>query len=156
MQVVWKEMTRDGAKSNLAKCNLIGGIQFTHVKNCPMFILCNDWVCSDWTWTLFLWYVMECKLFGGWVVSKGTEKTRFKLKILQKGWMRTFRPQSMRLSRRPQTIIVIKLAQNLWLMSLFVHSLLIPWHHLHENNSQTLRLVQNIQMLWYDWCEIIP
>ena len=34
MQVVYKEMTRDGAKSNLAKWNLIGGIQFKHVKNC--------------------------------------------------------------------------------------------------------------------------
>ena len=32
MQVVYKEMTRDGAKSNLAKWNLIGGIQFKHVK----------------------------------------------------------------------------------------------------------------------------
>ena len=29
-----------------------------------------------------------------------------------------------------------------------------PWHHLQENNTQTLWLVQDIQMLWYDWCEI--
>ena len=28
MQVVYKEMTRDGAKSNLAKWNLIGEIKF--------------------------------------------------------------------------------------------------------------------------------
>ena len=34
MQVVYKEMTCDGAKSNLAKWNLISGIQFKHVKNC--------------------------------------------------------------------------------------------------------------------------
>ena len=37
-QVVYKEMTRDEAKSNLAKCNLIGGIQFTHVHNCLMIM----------------------------------------------------------------------------------------------------------------------
>ena len=49
MQVVYKKMTRDWAKSYVAKWNLIGGIQFKHVKNCPMFKQCNDWVCSDWT-----------------------------------------------------------------------------------------------------------
>ena len=41
----WHVMKR----SNLAKWNLIGGIQFKHVKNCLMFMKCNDWVCSDWT-----------------------------------------------------------------------------------------------------------
>ena len=30
-QVVYKEMARDGAKSNVTKWNLIGGIQFKHV-----------------------------------------------------------------------------------------------------------------------------
>ena len=39
-------------------------------------------------------------------------------------------------------------------MSLYVHSPLIPWHHLQENNSQTLWFVQDIQMLWYDWCKL--
>ena len=29
-----------------------------------------------------------------------------------------------------------------------------PWHHLQEKNTQTLRLVQDIQMLFYDWCEV--
>ena len=38
VQVVYKEMRGDGAKSNLAKWNLIGGIQFRHVKNCLMFM----------------------------------------------------------------------------------------------------------------------
>ena len=37
MRVV-KEMTRDGAKSNMAKWNLIGRTQFKHVKNCLMFM----------------------------------------------------------------------------------------------------------------------
>ena len=37
MQVVYQEMTHGGAKSNVAKWNLIGGIQFKHVKNCLMF-----------------------------------------------------------------------------------------------------------------------
>ena len=36
-------------------------------------------------------------------------------------------------------------AQNFRLMSFFVHSPLIPWHHLLENNTQTH---QN------DWCMI--
>ena len=48
MQVVYEEMKRDGAKSNLAKWNLIGGIQFKQVKNSLMF-MCNDWVCFEWT-----------------------------------------------------------------------------------------------------------
>ena len=38
MQVLYKEMTRDEAKSNVAKWNLIGGVQFKHVKHCLMFI----------------------------------------------------------------------------------------------------------------------
>ena len=38
MLVVYKEMKRDGAKSNLAKWNLIGEIKFKHVKNCLMFM----------------------------------------------------------------------------------------------------------------------
>ena len=41
-------------------------------------------------------------------------------------------------------------------MLFFAHSAnpLILWHHLQENNAQTLWLVQDIQMLWYGWCEI--
>ena len=42
-------MTRDEANSNMAKWNVMGGIQFKLVKNCLMFMKCNDWVCSDWT-----------------------------------------------------------------------------------------------------------
>ena len=38
MQVVYKNMTRDRAKCNVAKWNLIGEIQFKHVKNCLMFM----------------------------------------------------------------------------------------------------------------------
>ena len=33
MHVVHKEMTRDGAKSNVVKWNLIGGIHVQHAKN---------------------------------------------------------------------------------------------------------------------------
>ena len=43
----YKEMACDGAKSKEAKWNLIGRIQFKHVKNCSMFMQCNDWVFSD-------------------------------------------------------------------------------------------------------------
>ena len=38
VQVVYMEMRGDRAKSNLEKWNLIGGIQFRHVKNCLMFM----------------------------------------------------------------------------------------------------------------------
>ena len=38
MQVVYKEMTCHGAKSAVAKLNLIGGIPFKYVKNYPMFM----------------------------------------------------------------------------------------------------------------------
>ena len=38
MQVVYKKMTRDSAKSNVTKWNLIGAIQFKYVKNCQMFM----------------------------------------------------------------------------------------------------------------------
>ena len=38
VQVVCWEMTRERAKSYMAKWNLIGGIQFKHVKNCLMFM----------------------------------------------------------------------------------------------------------------------
>ena len=34
MQVAYKEMTHDRAKSKGAKWNLIGGVQFKHMKNC--------------------------------------------------------------------------------------------------------------------------
>ena len=53
IQVVYKEMACDGAKSNVAKWNLIGRIQFRHVKNSLLFM-----------------YVMECKLLGVCVVGK--------------------------------------------------------------------------------------
>ena len=53
IQVVYKEMACDGAKSNEAKWNLIGRIQFRHVKNSLLFM-----------------YVMECKLLGVCVVGK--------------------------------------------------------------------------------------
>ena len=36
--VLYSEITRDGAKSNVAKWNLIGGVQFKKVKHCLMFI----------------------------------------------------------------------------------------------------------------------
>ena len=56
--------------------NLVDGIQFKHVENCPIFVKCNDWVCSNGLWTLFLWYVMERELLGVFVARKGAVKTR--------------------------------------------------------------------------------
>ena len=46
-----------------------------------------------------------------------------------------------------------QMSPNFLLMPFFVHSPLFPWHHL-QNNTQTLWLGHDIQMLWYDWCEI--
>ena len=56
--------------------NLVDGIQFKHVENCPIFVKYNDWVCSNGLWTLFLWYVMERELLGVFVARKGVVKTR--------------------------------------------------------------------------------
>ena len=39
MQYFYMEMTRDEAKSNLAKWNLFAGIQIKHMKGCLIFIL---------------------------------------------------------------------------------------------------------------------
>ena len=47
MLVVYKQMACDGVKSNVAKWNLIGRIKLKQVKNCLMFMYCNDWICSD-------------------------------------------------------------------------------------------------------------
>ena len=47
-QVVYLEMAPGGAKSNVAKWNLISGTQIKQLKNC-LFMYCNDSVCSDWT-----------------------------------------------------------------------------------------------------------
>ena len=50
MHVVYKEMPRGGAKSNVAKWNLISRIQFKDVKkNCLIFMSCSDWVYSNRT-----------------------------------------------------------------------------------------------------------
>ena len=38
MQVIYKEMTHNGAKSKGAKWNLIGGVQFKHMKNYTVFM----------------------------------------------------------------------------------------------------------------------
>ena len=48
-QVVYLEMAPGGAKSNVAKWNLISGTQIKQLKNCLMFMQFNDSVCSDWT-----------------------------------------------------------------------------------------------------------
>ena len=56
--------------------NLVDGIQFKHVKNRLMFTQCNDWVCSNGIWTLFLWYLIERELLGVLVARKGAVKTR--------------------------------------------------------------------------------
>ena len=84
MQVVYQEMARDGRKSYVAKMNLIGGIHIKHVKNCLMFIKCNNWVCSDGTLDIVFLLVMECTLFSGCVVREGAKKKPlFNLKTIR-------------------------------------------------------------------------
>ena len=73
-------------------------------------------------WTLFSWYVMKYKLFGMWVGSKGAEKARFDLKMVQKGQMRAFHipiylDLNRRGSREGDNHTLIKWAQNFWLTS---------------------------------------
>ena len=43
------EMTSDGAKSDIVKQNLVGGIQVHHVKSCLAFMQNSNEVCTDWT-----------------------------------------------------------------------------------------------------------
>ena len=119
---------------------------------------------------------MEFKLFGVYVVGKGTEKIRSNLKHLNanlsypdKSW-----PESTRLSRKPQTITLNIWAQNFWLMSFFVHSLLIQdiiykktipkrcdcskisrccdkngARYIHQSDWNEIHTL----MRWFDWCE---
>ena len=62
MWIAHKVTTRDGLKQTVAKWNMIGRIQFKRVKNCLMFMKCNDLVCFDWT--LFSWYVLKYEMGG--------------------------------------------------------------------------------------------
>ena len=73
--------------------------------------------------------------------------------------MRTFHTPRISTSHdeAPAKATIIKLSkwtQNFWLISFCMQSPLIPWRCVQENNTQTLWLVHDIQMLWYDWCEI--
>ena len=55
-------------------------------KHMIMHALCSAMIeyVMNGLWTLFfLWCVMEYKLFGVCIVSKGAEKTRFNLKMIQ-------------------------------------------------------------------------
>ena len=69
MQVVYTEMTRDEAKSNLAKWNLIDGVQFNHMKNYLMFKQCTDLVCFHQT--LDIIFIVRDGMEVVWHVSKG-------------------------------------------------------------------------------------
>ena len=109
MQVVYKEMACDRAKFNVAKWNLIGRIQFKHVKSCLMLMYCNDWVCSDWT--LDVVFVVRDEMYVVWRVrcEKRSEKTRFNFKNYtievnaNLFYLDRSRPHSTRLLQRPQS-----------------------------------------------------
>ena len=53
----------------------------------------------------------------------------------------------MWLSQRPQIFTLIKWAQNFWLMSFLMHSLLIPWHRLQKRKNPNFWLVQVIWLV---------
>ena len=81
MQVVYKEMACDGAKSNLAKWNLIGAIPFKHLKNCLMFMWYNDKVCSDWT--LDVVFIVRDGMSVVWHVCCGKRSRKKCLKVIK-------------------------------------------------------------------------
>ena len=103
----------------------------------------------------FSWYVMECELFGVCVVSKGEEKACFNFKMIQKvkcepfisWWISTLIYEALAKATNHYTCWI---AQNGWYRSLCT----APWFHDIKNNTQTLWLVQDILILWYDWCKI--
>ena len=86
---------------------------------------------------------MEYKLFGVWVVSKGAEKTFFNLVMIQ--MMRTFHiPIDLNLIdealAKATTMALTKWAP--WLHDIIYKKTILKW------------LVQDVKMLWYDWCVI--
>ena len=63
-------------------------------------------------------------------------------------------------SQRPQIFTLIKWAQNVWLMSFLMHSVLIPWHRLQKSKNPNFWLVQVIWLvqdtypyaaIWFVW-----
>ena len=82
MRVFYKEITRNGAKSSVAKWNLIGGMSLKHVK----IAYCSRSAMIGYVLiglrTFFSWYVMECKLFGVCVVSKKVGKKSSNIKMI--------------------------------------------------------------------------
>ena len=82
MQVVYKEMACDRARSNMEKWDLIDRIQFKYMKNCPMFMQSNDLVCSDWT--LDVVFTVRDGMSVVWCVccEKRSGKTHVNLKII--------------------------------------------------------------------------
>ena len=111
---------------------------------------------SSWEYQ-YQWYVMECKFFGVCVVSKGAEKTCFTLKMIQ--MMRTFHiPINLDLngrgSREGHNHNTYQISTKFLVNVILCARPLITSHYLQEISTETLWLVQGIQMLWYDWCEI--
>ena len=53
----------------------------------------------------------------------------------------------MWLPQRPQIFTLIKWAQNFWLMSFLMHSLLIRWHRLQKSKNPNFWLVQVIWLV---------
>ena len=75
MQVVYKEIACDEGKSIKAKWNLIGRVQFKHMKNC-LKLTCSAMIgyVLIRLWMFFSKYAITCKFFGVCIVRKGVEK----------------------------------------------------------------------------------
>ena len=95
------------------------------------------------------WSEVKMK-FDWWntIKSKGVEKICSNIKMIQKGYMWIFHiPINLDINlqgshKGHKPLHLSNLAQILWFMSFFVHSPLIPWHHLqgYPVKSPTVQL----------------
>ena len=104
--------------------------------------------------------------FDWWntIKSKGVEKICFNIKMIQKGYMWIFHiPINLDINwqgshKGHKPLHLSNLAQILWFMSFFVHSPLIPWHHLQgypvKSPMVQLKLLNSLAMftlLYLPW-----
>ena len=96
-------------------------------------------------WTLLSWYVMECTLFGVYVLSQGAEKTRFSLKMIQ--LMRTFHI-NLDLNRRGSREGRKPLQLGNLLFQIFVNFQTRALTHKKKKKQRRDQLFQNLSVSW--------
>ena len=85
MQVVYKEIACDEGKSIKAKWNLIGIVQFKHMKNC-LKLTCSAMIgyVLIRLWMFFFIVCNHMQVFWCVHCEKRSGKTHFNLKMIQK------------------------------------------------------------------------